>query len=171
MVFRFARADAVPKPGLPAGWLLLHVLGLVVASACFTTAAGVAGAWLVQARQLKRKALDALSYELPPLESLDGLAAGLAAAGLLTWVLGLLAGFVWRLNWDGQWGLGDPSVLFALGIAVAYGVALFLRARGALRGRRLALLFILLFLVILFGYYLVNLYFGGHGFLQSKLGA
>lgn len=171
MVFRFARADATPTPGLPAGWLLLHVLGLVVAFACFTTAAGVAGAWLVQSRQLKRKALGALSYQLPPLEALDSLAAGLAAAGLLTWVLGLAAGFTWRLHWDGQWGFGDPSVRFALGIASAYGAALLLRARGALRGRRLALLFILLFLVVLFGYYLVSLYFGGHSFLQPRAGA
>lgn len=43
---------------------------------------------------------------------------------------------------------------------------LLLRAKGALQGRRLAYTIIALFLVVLFGYYLVNLYLSGHSFLR-----
>jgi ABC-type transport system involved in cytochrome c biogenesis permease subunit len=171
MGFRFAKADAQPAAGLPAGWLLLHVLGVVVAFACFTVASGVAGAYLVQSQQLKKKNLGSLSYHLPPLSVLDRLAAGLAGSGLLTLVISLAAGFVWKWTWYAKLGLEDPKVQFAVCVVFAYAGALLLRRRGALQGRQLALLFILLYLIILFGYYLVNIYFGGHGFLQTGSGA
>lgn len=170
MGFRMARAAAEPAPGLAPAWLLLHVLLGVGAFACFSATAGTAGAYLVQARQLKRKQLGPLSYQLPPLGVLEALAARLGWAGLALLGSSLAAGFVWKLRWYGHLGLDDPKVRFALGVLSAWSGALWLRRQGALQGRRLALAFLLLFLAVFLGYYLVNLYFGGHAFLQPSSG-
>jgi ABC-type transport system involved in cytochrome c biogenesis permease subunit len=166
MGFRFAREAAQPAAGLPTPWLLVHVLCVVAAFACFTATAGVAGAFLVQQRQLKRARLGSLSYTLPPLGVLESLAARLGLAGLSLLGLSLWAGFLWRWRWSGGFGLEDAKVQFAVAVAGAWCVALLLRARGLLQGRRLAYAFIVLFLIVLFGYYLVNLYLSGHGFLR-----
>ena len=63
---------------------MLHV-GLVLAAfAGFTLAAGLAGIYLWQERRLKHRAADILQLRLPPLQSLERVAAahdrGLAAA-------------------------------------------------------------------------------------------
>jgi ABC-type transport system involved in cytochrome c biogenesis permease subunit len=167
MGFRFAHSDAVPIPGLGDAWLLAHVALVMLSYAPFTAAAGVAGAYLVQERQLKAKRLDPLFYELPSLQALEGLLAGLAGTGAAALGLGLLAGFQWRWNYDRSLGLGDPTVLYSVAMVWLYAVGLWLRARGPLRGRRFAWLCLAGFLLVFFGYYLVNLYFGGHGFLQA----
>lgn len=170
MGFRFVKDGSAPALGLPAGWLLAHVLFVVGAFACFTATAGVAGAYLVQARQLKRKQLGALSYQLPALGELEALTARLGMAGLGLLVASLLAGFAWKWRWFGMLGLADPKVRFALGVLLAWSGVLLLRRQGALQGRRLALAILLIFLAIFLGYYLVNIYFGGHGFLQASMG-
>jgi len=167
MGFRFAQADAAPIPGLDDAWLLAHVALVMASYAPFTAAAGVAGAYLVQERQLKAKRLDPLFYELPSLQALEGLLAALAGAGAGSLGLGLLAGFVWRWHYDHSLGLGDATVLYSVAMVWLYAVGLWLRARGPLRGRRFAWLCLAGFLLVFFGYYLVNLYFGGHEFLQS----
>jgi HemX protein len=156
----------VPIPGLDDAWLLSHVALAMLSYAPFTAAAGVAGAYLVQERQLKAKRLDPLFYQLPSLQALEGLLAALAGAGAAALGLGLLAGFVWRWRYDHSLGLGDPTVLYSVAMVWLYGVGLWLRARGPLRGRRFAWLCLAGFLLVFFGYYLVNLYFGGHEFLQ-----
>lgn len=166
MGFRFAREASQPVANLPTIWLLLHVLCGVAAFACFTATAGVAGAFLIQQRQLKQARLDSLSYHLPALGELEALTARLGLAGLCFLGLSLWAGFLWHWRWSGGIGLEDAKVRFAVGVAAAWGGVLLLRARGVLQGRRLAYAFIGLFLVILFGYYLVNLYLSGHSFLR-----
>lgn len=170
MGFRFAKADSIPAEGLPAGWLLAHVVLAMAAFACFTVSSGVAGAWLVQDRQLRRKALGPLSYRLPALGVLEALAARLAGIGLGALAFSLAAGFVWKWIWYRHFGLDDPKVLFAISVLLAYGGALLLRRQAVLQGRRLAALFVLFFFAVLFSYYLVNIYFGGHGFLQAAPG-
>ncbi len=167
MGFPFARRVAVPAEGLPNALLFLHVALVVAAFACFTATAGVAGAYLVQARQLKRKHLGPASYHLPALGALDALAARLALAGLGLLGWGLAAGFAFKLRWYGQWGFEDVKVRFALGVLAAWAGVLLLRRQGALQGRRLAWLQILLFILMFLAYYVVNRFWGGHGFLQA----
>jgi ABC-type transport system involved in cytochrome c biogenesis permease subunit len=170
MGFRFAQADAQPVPGLQDWRLLVHVALAMAAYALFTGAAGVAGAYLVQERQLKAKRMARLLYQLPSLQELEGLLARLILAGVSALGLGLLAGFAWRLSYDGSLGLDDPKVGFSLGVGALYGLALALRRRGAIGGRRLAWLALLTFVLLFLGYYLVNLYLGGHGFLKTAGG-
>jgi HemX protein len=166
MGFRFVHAAAQPIPGLQDLRLLVHVSLAMAAYALFTGAAGVAGAYLVQERQLKARRSAGLFYQLPSLQELEGLLARLTLAGVAALAAGLLAGFAWRLSYDGSLGLDDPKVGFSLGIGALYSLGLWLRRRGAISGRRLAWLALAVFVVLFLGYYLVNLYLGGHGFLK-----
>lgn len=166
MGFRFIKAAGLPTMGLSDAWLLWHVALVMLSYACFTAAAGAAGATLVQDHQLKAKRLDALFYELPSLQDLEALTAELCAWGLGALLLGQGAGFIWRASYAASQGLADPKVAFSLAMALGYGLTLLLRRRGLLRGRRFALLVLVLFLLLFFGYYLVNLYFGGHAYLR-----
>jgi ABC-type transport system involved in cytochrome c biogenesis permease subunit len=166
MGFRFALSADLPVPGLGDAWLLSHVALAMLSYAFFTAAAGAAGAYLVQDRQLKSKRMGALFYELPPLGELEALLARLAGAGLLALCLAIAAGYVWRLRLGLPLASTDPKIGFSLGMAAAYAVGLAARLQGPLRGRRFAWLCVLLFLALFFGVYLVDLYFGGHAFLR-----
>lgn len=166
MGVRFAHSANLPVPGLGDAWLLAHVALAMLSYALFTAAAGTAGAYLVQDRQLKSKRMGALFYELPPLQELETLLARLAGAGLAALVLAVGTGFVWRLRLGLPLASADPKIGFSLGMAAAYAWGLLARRRGPLRGRRFAWLCVLLFVTLFFGVYLVDLYFGGHAFLR-----
>jgi len=171
MGFRFAKADAATTPGLAEGLLILHVSLAMLGYACFSLAAGVAVAFLVQERQLKRKLLGSLTYQLPPLAELDAFAGRLAWTGTAFLGLSLAVGFVWQASLGLAAILQDPKVRFSLLVWLAYAGGSLLHSQSALRGRRFAGLLLLLFLAVFFGYYLLNIYFGGHGFLKSAAGA
>ena len=171
MGFRFVKADAAPILGLAEGLLVLHVSLAMLSYACYTVAAGVAVAFLVQERQLKRKLLGSLTYQLPPLSDLESLAALFAWAGTLALGVSLAVGFVWQQSLGLAAILGDPKVRFSILIWLAYAGGSLLRSQSALRGRRFAYLLLILFLAIFFGYYLINIYFGGHDFLKPAVGA
>lgn len=166
MGFRFAHSASEAVPGLGDAWLLAHVALAMVSYAMFTAAAGVAVAYLVQERQLKSKRIGALSYQLPPLREIEALLARLAGGGTTALMLAVLAGFVWRLRLGLPLTSADPKITFGLCMAVAYAVGLVARWRGPLSGRRFARLCVCLFVVLFFGVYLVDLYFGGHAFLH-----
>jgi ABC-type uncharacterized transport system permease subunit len=170
MGFPFARTVAQPVEGLPTALLFLHVALVVAAFACFSATAGVAGAFLVQARQLKRKHLGSVSYHLPALGVLDALAARLTLGGLLLLAWSLVAGFAFKWRWYGALGLDDVKVRFAMGVLAAWTGLLLLRRQGALQGRRLAWMQILFFVALFLAYYVVNRFWGGHGFLQALQG-
>ena len=170
MGFRFAQADARPIPGLQDLRLLMHVALAMASYALFTGAAGVAGAFLVQERQLKSKRLVQLFYQLPSLQELEGLLARLVLAGVIALGAGLLAGFGWRLSYDGSLGLDDPKVGFSLSIGGLFSLGLWMRRSGALRGRRFAWLVLAVFVALFLGFYLVNLYLRGHAFLKPAGG-
>src|SRR5262249_47778410 len=101
MGFRFAQVGAAAAPNLPGAWLTLHVALAMLPYACFTVAAGTAAAFLVEERQLKRKHLSRLLYQLPPLAVLEELAAGFAWSGSLSLGASLAVGFVWKQSLPG----------------------------------------------------------------------
>jgi ABC-type uncharacterized transport system permease subunit len=149
MGFRFAKVDALPAPGLADLWLALHVALAMFGYACFTVAAGVAAAFLVQERQLKRKLLGSLTYQLPALADLESLAGLFGAIGAQALGSGLMFGFMWKHSLGQALGLSDPKVIFGILVWMAYTGIWQLRAQGALRGRRFAYLLLLFFLLLL----------------------
>jgi ABC-type uncharacterized transport system permease subunit len=103
VLFAVARVGGGTHGGPRAGYgnlfLVLHV-GLVLAAfAGFTLAAALAGLYLWQERRLKHRAPDILRLRLPPLASLEQLAARTILVSLPLLTLGLAAGLV-RLRRD-----------------------------------------------------------------------
>ena len=145
--------------GLPESsvFFFLHVALPMAGYALFTAATAVAAAWFIEARQLKRGHLGFI-YSLPPLEILEGLAFRLCAWGWAGLTLGLVAGIVKN---GGLPGLNAKAAM-SLGAWSYYGAALLLHRTG-FRGRRFTTLLLAGFGALFFGYYLVNVYWGGHG--------
>lgn len=166
MGIRFSHVAAATE--LPAGavFLFLHVALPMAGYALFTAGAGVAMAWFIEERQLKTLHLG-LSYELPALEVLEGLAMRLTAWGLLGLSLGLLAGFLGNRELFVLHLGSDPKVAMSFFTWLFYAAALLLR-KGGLRGRRFSLLLLIGFVGLFFSYYLVNVFWGGHSFGQGQ---
>ncbi len=106
--------------------------------------------FLVQERQLKRKRMGLLFRRLPSLDSLDRL--NLVAIGLGFGLLsvGMAFGFVSARMLLGRWWTGDPKELLTVMLWGGYLALWSLRLRTTLRGRRVALLSILGFGLVLF---------------------
>ena len=118
--------------------------------------------FLIQERQLKRKTMGVLFRRLPSLELLDRvnfLAIG-AGFGLLT--VGATSGFIEMARLRERWWNGDPKEYLTVALWVAYFAMWVLRERALLRGRRVALLSVA-------GFTLVLLTFLGAGRLVPSL--
>jgi ABC-type uncharacterized transport system permease subunit len=117
-------------------FLVLHV-GLVTAGfAGFTLAAGLAGLYLWEERELKRRSRAILRFRAPSLTTLDSLVGRTIAVALPALTLGMAAGFG-RVR-----GRSDLDLLVGLTLVtwLVYGAYLALRYGAGWRGRRAAYL-------------------------------
>ena len=115
-------------------FLGLHV-GLVLAGfAGLTLAAALAGLYLWQERELKRRSSTVLRFRAPSLVTLESLFARTVAFSLPVLTLGMAVGFA-RLRHGSQL---DPLIVLTVLTWVVYGVFLLLRYGADWRGRRAA---------------------------------
>lgn len=135
-------------------WGFAH--GIVLLAGALAVAGGfVAGLmYLVQARRLKAKHIAVAGMDLPSLEFLErmnrrGIALGfpLLTMGLATGVL-LAIDQLRRGNTDIRWT--DPKVVCAVALWVLLGTLVLGRRVPALRGRRVAMLTVVAFLLLIF---------------------
>ena len=118
--------------------------------AAFLVAFMAGALFLLQERQLKRKRMGRLFHALPALERLDRvnfLAIGVGF-GLLT--LGTFCGFLGTGTRLGRWWIGDSKELLTVLLWGSYLILWLMRLRATLRGRRVALLSILGFSLVVF---------------------
>jgi ABC-type uncharacterized transport system permease subunit len=130
-------------PGLLLG---LHVAAMLAAFAGLTLAAALSALYLWSERKLKRRERTILRVRMPPLESLDAVAARtvLVSVGVLTLGIALgLASFVV------EGGSFDAAMAATLAAWAAYAGFLALRRRG-LHGRRSARFVLYAFLLVVF---------------------
>lgn len=122
------------KSGYPTLFLGLHV-GLVLAGfAGLTLAAALAGLYLWQERQLKRRSSTVLRFRAPSLVNLDSLVGRTIAFALPVLTLGMAAGFA-RLRHGSEL---DPLIGLTVFTWAVYGVFLVLRYAAGWRGRKAA---------------------------------
>ena len=135
--------------------------GLALASyAAFLLACVSAVAYLLQERKLKAKDPRLVQQLAPSLEALDRLNYMAVVVGFVLFTAG--AGLGLRLairTWDGLW---DVKLLSAGATWVLYAVLVWVRATSTLRGRRVALLSVLGFLLV------VSLFVGVNFVLPSR---
>ncbi len=135
--------------------------GLALASyAAFLLACVSAVAYLWQERRLKAKDPRLVVETAPSLEALDRLNYWAVVAGFLLFTAGVALGMRLAIRtWDALW---DPKFLVALATWGLYATLVYLRATSTLRGRRVALLSLLGFLLVVF------LFIGVNFFLPSR---
>ena len=127
--------------GTGTGFVLaLHVALMLAGFAGFAVAGGLSAFYLWHERRLKRRSASILRLRIPPLESLDRLAARTVLASLVALTGGVgvgLVGFAVRES-----ARLDLAMAWTLGVWGVYGAYVVLRRRG-LHGRRAARLALL----------------------------
>lgn len=137
------------SPQIRSGWIGLHVFALLAAYAALIFSLFANLLYLVQERRLKKKGEVRLLAWLPPLETMERIAAGMLLIGFPFMTLGLLAGSLIAQESIGATYFKDPKVLLSFGMWALYLVMLFVRRQVGLRGRRAVYLSSLAFLVVI----------------------
>jgi ABC-type transport system involved in cytochrome c biogenesis permease subunit len=130
--------------------ITLHTWCSFLSYGAFLTAFVAGTLFLIQERQLKRKTMGVLFHRLPSLESLDRLNFRAISAGFGLLTIGATSGFVEAALLRGRWWTGDPKESLTVLLWAGYLMLWALRRRATLRGRRVALLSVAGFIVVLF---------------------
>lgn len=160
---RLLPSHIIPQSGLfRSGWVIAHVTTLFLANALFALAAIVGIMYLLQERQIKRKAFGYLFTRFPSLQRLDRINHICLLLGFPLMTGGLIMGFayastIWRSPWN--W---DPKEMSALITWFIYAILIHERLAVGWRGRKAAWLAIVGFSAVLITFLGVNLFFKGH---------
>ena len=143
-------------PALQSGWLGFHVCTAIVAYGGFGVAFGIALLYL-----LKGKLNGPLSERIPDERTLDTLIYRAVALGFLFLTLCMITGAIWaKRAWGSYWNW-DPKETWSLITWIIYAIFLHLRLRGAVSGKKAALLAVIGFICVIFTYVGVNLLLHG----------
>ena len=130
--------------------LIVHTVSSLLSYVAFLVAFGSGVLFLVQERQIKGKRMGILFHRLPSLDQLEqvnvfaiGLGFGLLSVGLS---LGLVVSRLLR----GVWWSGDPKEVLSATLWVCYLILWLARLRATMRGRRVAILSVVGFALVLF---------------------
>jgi len=145
----------ISHPRLMGSLFAFHVTMAIIGYAALSLSFVLAQLYIIQNKQIRRHKLGLLFSRLPALDVLSRLhqtsvLIGVSALAVAT-ALGLVRA---KQNWGTYW---DPKVLVTVVIIAIYLLTLFPRVLGW-GGRKVALLSISGFLMVLFSYTIVNLF-------------
>ena len=128
----------------------VHVAAIYLSYIMFLVAAIAAVLYLIQDSNIKHKHLGLVFNGLPDLSLLDQLTYKSISLGFPMLTLGIVSGLLWAKTVEGTyWDLNIKQVS-ALVIWLLYAVILHVRLSAKIRGRKVAVLTILVFFVIIF---------------------
>ncbi|MDE7064324.1 MAG: cytochrome c biogenesis protein CcsA, partial [Desulfovibrionaceae bacterium] len=114
-------------------------------------------------RKIKAKTpLSGFRKDFPALTILDRINAATTVAGFPLYTAGMVAGLVWAGSAWGATVTGDPKEIVSLAIWALYALLFHMRLAQGRRGRKPALLAILLFALCAFSFLVVNSYMDTH---------
>lgn len=150
----------VPVPDILKGTLVpVHVTLSVIGEALLAIACGAGILYLAQDSQIRRRKMTPMSRYLPSLDDLDRVNHISLLAGFTLLTAGLLAGSVWASTvWGKPWPW-DPKLLWTLAAWFFYAVLIHQRLAIGWKGRKIALLSIAAFAVLLFAFAGVTSFF------------
>ena len=129
--------------------LFVHITCVLLSYAAFLLAFCSGILFLLQERQLKRKRMGVLFHRLPALDTLDRVNVLAVGWGFALLSVGILVGAVIGRRATGQWWNNDPKVYGTVMLWGIYLLLWLLRVRSALRGRKVAVLSVLGFGLVL----------------------
>jgi len=130
--------------------ILVHLICSLLSYVAFLIAFLAGVLFLVQERQVKHKHMGWLFHRLPALGTLDRMNLLAVGAGFGLLSLGMTFGLWGSRTLLGSWWHWDSKVLLTLILWLAYLTLWMIRMRSTLRGRKIALLSILGFSLVLF---------------------
>ena len=138
--------------------VIVHTLCSLLSYGAFLMAFVSGVLFLIQERQLKRKHMGKLFHSLPPLETLERVNYFAISVGFGLLTVGIVCGFIGARVFFGHWWNGDPKEWLTVALWALYLFLWLIRFRATQRGRKVALLSVL-------GFSLVLLAFVGAGWL------
>ena len=132
------------------GFIWIHMVCTLLSYVAFLIGCIWAILFLIQERQLKHKHMGRLFHSLPSLESLDQVNFLAISAGFALLSFGVVCGMAGASLLRGRWWSGDPKEYLTLIVWLAYLMLWAVRVRTTLRGRRIAVLSVFGFSLVLF---------------------
>ena len=130
--------------------LIVHTISSLLSYVAFLVAFGSGVLFLVQERQIKGKRMGVLFHRLPSLDQLEQVNVFAIALGFGLLTVGLSVGLVVSRLLRGVWWTGDPKEILSATLWVCYLVLWLARLRATMRGRRVAILSVAGFALVLF---------------------
>jgi cytochrome c-type biogenesis protein CcsB len=147
----------------------VHVTLVIFSYAAFIVTFVSGLMYLIQEHELKAKHFGAAFQRLPALNTCDDIGYRSLSIGFVTLTLGVVTGIIWNNQRDGRYWHNDPKEVMALVTWVIYLFIMHYRLTAGWRGRRVALLSIIGFVIVLLTWLGTRALGGYHvfGYLQS----
>jgi cytochrome c-type biogenesis protein CcsB len=151
-------AEVTVKPIFRSFWLPVHIGTAFVGNGFFavTFVAGIM--YLIQESQIKKKRLGSLYSRLPSLETLDSINHFALICGFTFMTAGMISGAIYAQHALGSYWRWDPKEVCSLMAWIFYAALLHERLAVGWRGRRVALLSVLGFTVLVLTFVGANLW-------------
>jgi cytochrome c-type biogenesis protein CcsB len=152
-------------PALHSYWLVIHVLGAMIAGSAFLVGAAASILFLVKSRAERVTPADeqvGFLWRVPPSAQIDKIAYRVHAFAFPIWTFAaLIAGPIWaQYAWGKYWGW-DPKEVWAFITWVVYACYLHARATAGWKGKNAAIIALIGFGCFLFNFIGVNLFIPG----------
>lgn len=129
-------------------YLSLHIISIHLSYIIFFVASVAALIYLVEDIQLKHKKTKVLFSRLPDLSFLDKLNYRLIGLGFPILTLSIISGAFWARDIQGAYWSWNPREVYSLVLWLLYAATLHVRLSEKLRGRKVAILSLTAFAII-----------------------
>lgn len=147
------------NPYLKSIWFPLHAIFSLFSHGFLLTGLIVSIMYLLQEYEIKRKKLGLFFKKLPPLDSLDRINERCLYLGFIFLTIGIISGVIWSELYLGSYWRWSFKEIITLILWLIYAMLIHQRILIGWRGKKVAYMFILSFLVWLFSFFVLNLLF------------
>ncbi len=147
------------NPYLKSIWFPLHAVLSLFSHGFLITGLISSIMYLLQEHEIKKKKLGIFFKKLPPLDSLDRINEKCLYLGFICLTLGIISGVIWGELYLGTYWRWSFKEVITLILWIIYAVLIHQRVLIGWRGKKIAYMFILSFLIWFFSFFVLNLFF------------
>lgn len=144
-------------PALQSIWLPIHASISLMSYAFFTLSFCLACMFLIQERQIKRRHLGAIFKRLPSLDTTDNMIGRCVKIAFSLLTIAIVSGSIWAERAWGNYWSWDPKETWSLILWFSTAAMIHQRLTLGWRGKRFAIMTIIIFFILLFTYFGVML--------------